>query len=137
MSKTLRENLDDIKTALETGLPALLITATLTQFDKYLSIPDNNPEERQLTVNPDRNTNVTTDLTRAFIIKAQLPGEPDNASYFDVIEPFIRANITPELLGLTNRVSIDSDFYPIDLNRTTSYIFFNIIFSSGLDDCED
>lgn len=133
----LRANLDTIKTTLETGLPALLTTAGLTQFNSYLSIPNNDSSKRQITVNPDRNNNNTSELTRAFIITVQLPREPDNASYFDVIEPFIRENITPELLGLTNRVSIDSDFYPIDLNRSTSYIFFNIVFSSELDDCED
>ena len=134
---SLKGNLDLIKTTLETGLPALLSTANLLNFESYLSIPDNDPQKRQLTVNPDRNNNVTSDLTRAFIIKAQLPRIPDNASYFDVIEPFIRENVTPELLGFQNRISIDSDFYPIDLNRTTSYIFFNITFTSSLDDCEN
>jgi len=133
----LKSNLDLIRDTLSNGLPALLTSANLDDFESYLSIPDNDSGKRQLVVYPDRNNNATDNLTTGFIIKAQLPRVADNASYFDVIEPFIRKNITPELLGYVNRVSIDSDFFPIDLDRSTSYIFFNIIYSSELDDCED
>lgn len=136
---SLRSELDLIKNTLEAGLPSLLSGASLSNFDEYRTKSPSEREKKSICVYLDNTLDNTLLFTRSFIIQVQLFRIDDDEAidYYDVITPFIKENITPELLGYVDRDKIEDDYYPIDGNTSTSFIFYSLTFNTDLDDCED
>jgi len=132
----IEDQINTIVTSFSTGLPALLTTAGLSNFESYNSGRELKSNSIELCVYADYSKDSTDRLERAFIVKAQLYGIDKSPEYFDVINKYIKSNIKPESIGFTNRDSIIADFMPAD-RQMTSYVFFSIIFSTELDDCEE
>jgi hypothetical protein len=134
---TLQEQLDYIKDTLEnpvTGLPPLLLAAGLPQFVTYSSHDTEELNTIEIGVYTDVVKDTTDNAMIAYIIKIQMYAEDLGVQYYDVINPFIRKNIKAGDLGYTNRDSLIADFWPLD-QRSTSYVYFSLVFSSELDDC--
>jgi hypothetical protein len=136
---TLKQRLILIKDTLEAGLPALLSTASLDDFASYRIKSPANRESLQLCVYPDVTTDITSSNSESYIIQAQLysKNSDEMVDYYDVIIPFIRGNITANLLSYERREKIDTEFFPLSGDSSTSFIFFSIVFETSLDDCEE
>ncbi|MCP4356046.1 MAG: hypothetical protein GY793_10575, partial [Proteobacteria bacterium] len=57
--------------------------------------------------------------------------------YHSIIKPFLEANLLGSVVGMTQRLSIESDLWPMDINKSAGFILYSVIFQTELDDCED
>jgi hypothetical protein len=119
-------------------LPALLSTASLDNFDEYNNGNVKRSDKKELCVLAATDGDVNEKASTLFIIKCQLYKVINEyIDYYDVIRDYINDNITPELLGYTIRTKLVGDFFPIDDNVNSSFVFFQLEFSHELDDCEE
>ena len=95
----IEDQINTIVTSFSTGLPALLTTAGLSNFESYNSGRELKSNSIELCVYADYSKDSTDRLERAFIVKAQLYGIDKSPEYFDVINKYIKSNIKPESIG--------------------------------------
>lgn len=125
-----------IKNLLSTNLPALLTTAGLPDFQEYLDKYPNDPNKRQIGIYYFQDDDDTNSLRSGFVIHLQLPRILDADDYHDVVYPYIRENLTADVVEMTVRESIESDIIISDMSGT-SIIGYFVLFSSDLDDCPE
>lgn len=124
-----------IRSACASGLPILLTTAGLDDLDQYLNKSPTKSDDNELAVYIDFDDNNVSDEQFQVIIQIQLSGQDKTQEYHSVIMPFLKSAITEDLVKMQVRDSIKSDHYPMPPNGGNSYIFYVILFSSELDDC--
>jgi len=124
-----------ISDLLAAGLPSLLATASLDNFDEYLNKSPLRIDDKELCVYIDFDDNTTDNKDFGVIIQTQLNGEDQVQEYHSVIMPFIESNLKGSTIGMVERVSIKSNVWPID-KHGTSYIYYEIEFTDMLDKCD-
>jgi hypothetical protein len=125
-----------IKTVFSTGLPALLSTAGLEDFDEYLNKSPLRSNDKELCVYIDFDDNGTDTKTFGVMIQAQLYGDDQVQEYHSVIMPFIEQFITADVVGYQTRMNISSDVFPMEPNGSSAFVFYMVSFESQIDDCE-
>jgi len=127
-----------IKDLLANNLPALLAayTPALDNFDEYLNKSPLRFEDKEICVYIDFEDNDTDNKRFGAIIQVQIFGEDQVQEYHSVIMPFLENNLTPDIVDMTERESIKSKIFPIDLDESTSFILYFVEFSQPLDKCD-
>ena len=127
-----------IKDLLANNLPALLAayTPALDNFDEYLNKSPLRFEDKEICVYIDFEDNDTDNKRFGAIIQVQIFGEDQVQEYHSVIMPFLENNLTPDIVDMTERESIKSKIFPIDLDESTSFILYFVEFSEPLDKCD-
>ena len=122
----------------EADLPTLFNAADLDNFDSYNNGDAKRSDAKELCVLAATDGDVNETASTLFIIKCQLYKVINSyVDYYDIIRDYINENITPDLLGYTIRTKLVGDFFPIDDNINSSFVFFQLEFSRELDDCEE
>ncbi len=134
---TAKEQVDSIRDLLFNNLPDLLQAENMLWFDDYLSRAPTDAEKRQIGVYIHTDDNNTDARTLGVIIQAQIVGEAKTLEYHSIIKPFLEANLLGSVVGMTQRLSIESDLWPMDINKSVGFILYSVIFQTELDDCED
>ena len=118
-----------------TGLPALFTTAGLDDMDEYKINQADDTRKKQACcyVGPERDGTDTHEVV--FILQFQLAAKVELTDYHDIIMPFVREFITPELLDYNTREGIEFEPWPADMSGT-AVLWYYIGFSEPLDDCD-
>jgi hypothetical protein len=117
------------------GLPSKLTTAGLENFAVYQNKIPNKADDLEVCVYLDYDDDDTDQAVLGILIQIQLYAKDENQEYHSVINPFLKKNITPELVGFETRQFIKSDHFPMD-NNGSAFIFYKIEFSKNLTDCD-
>lgn len=125
-----------IRATLAAGLPALLTTAGLDNFDQYRNKSPEKSDDKELCVYIDFDDNGTDVRSFGAIVQAQLYGDDQVQEYHSIIMPFVEENITADLVGYQERMNISSDVWPMEPNGSTAFIYYMISFQTELDDCQ-
>lgn len=126
-----------IRDRLAATLPAMLSSASLLNFEAYLDEPPRVAEERALCVYVVSETNTQDVHTASVMIQAQLYKVRDANAYHDVIMDAVVDELKPELVEYQNLESIESDVWPFSRNVSSSFLYYEITYSTDLDDCEE
>lgn len=122
---------------LAANLPALLSTAGLDNFAEYLNTSPLRADDSEICTYIITDDNDVLNDTFGVIMRVQLYGLDKDQEYHSVIKPFLDESLTGSVVGMTQRLSIKSDLYPMEINGQTAYILYEVIFNTELDDCED
>lgn len=125
-----------IRDLLSANLPALLATASLSDFDEYLNKSPLRVDDLEIAVYIDLDDDdVNTDMFQV-IIQVQIYKKDQVQEYHSVIKPFLQEFLIGSVVDMTQRMHIKSDVYPLDVNSSTSFIFYEVRFETKLDDCD-
>ena len=124
-----------IRDEAQSRLPALLAGAGLDDFDEYLNKSPLRSDDKEFCVYIDSDDNTTESRTFTVVVQCQIFKKDQAQDYHSVIMPFIEEYITAELIDYEYRDAIRSELWPMD-NRSTSFIFYGIVFISDSDDCD-
>ena len=125
-----------IRDLLSANLPALLGTASLDNFDEYLNKSPLRADDLEIAVYIDLDDNDVNTKMFQVIIQAQIHGKDEVQEYHSVIMPFLEEFLIGSVVDMTQRMHIKSDVYPLDVNSSTSFIFYEVRFETELDDCD-
>lgn len=126
-----------IRDLLSANLPDLLSTAGLDNFDEYRNKSPLRSDDNEICTYIITDDNEVNNDSFGVIIRAQIYGKDLDQEYHSVIKPFLESDLTGSVVGMTQRTSIKSDLYPMEINGSTAYILYSVIFDSELDDCDD
>ena len=125
-----------IMNTLSSVLPTLLSAEGLDDFDQYVNGIPKRSDDTELCIYTDFENDLTDNYDIGFIIQAQLYGKDTQEEYHEVIFKAIQDNITSTLVELQTRNAIESDLWPLDVETSTSYLYYSISFTQQLDDCD-
>ena len=123
-----------IKEYIETNLPALLVAAGLSPIDEYRNKTPLKNNDREICVYIDSDKNTKDGLEFSAIIQFQNSGADDVDEYHSVIFPLLEA-FDPEEIEMEERMSVEADIWPLDINSSNSYAVYIMVFRSWLDTC--
>ncbi len=121
----------------EAGLPSLLATATLDNFDRCRNKSPKQADDKELCVYIITDDDDVNTDSFGVIIQAQIYGDDQVQEYHSVIKPFLIENLTGAVVEMTQRMSLKSDIYPMEIMGSSGYILYSIIFETPLDGCDD
>ena len=127
-----------IRDLLSDNLPALLAgySPALDDFAEYLNKSPLRADDLEIAVYIDLDDDdVNTDMFQT-IIQVQTYGKDQIQEYHSVIKPFLKEFLIGSVVDMTQRMHIKSDVYPLDVNSSTSFIFYEVRFETELDDCD-
>jgi hypothetical protein len=127
-----------IKDYLEAIVPGLLTAAGLDDFDAYLDQRPDDERERQLCVYLAEGKDTTLMATEAFIVQAQLPREMNPDPYHNELWESAIKKFDPATVGMTSRDLTWLVWNPGEDTDggSTSFIYYEIVLSKELDDCD-
>lgn len=125
-----------IRDLLSANIPGLLTAASLENFDEYLNKSPLRGDDRELAVYIDSEINDVNTSSFQVVIQAQIYGKDQVQEYHSVIMPFLESDLTGEVVGMTQRVMIEAEIYPMEIKTSSSFIFYGVGFETELDDCD-
>lgn len=130
----------NIKNKLAEVLPAVLTAEGLEDFDEYVAGDPTSTGVKSLAVYFNESSNDTDLEVVSFLIQLQLYRVLSAATatlYKDVVGETILKYVQPSLAGMTMRSQVKADQFPVQEDVGTAFVFFDIVFSRDLDDCDD
>ena len=125
-----------IRDLFSNNLPDLLTDASLDNFDEYLNKSPLRSQDKELCVYIDFDDNDSDSYSFGVVIQAQLYGSDQVQEYHSVIMKFIEENIIGDTVGFTVRNNIAADIWPMDIERSTAFIYYSVGFMTRTDDCD-
>jgi hypothetical protein len=122
-----------VKNELAVRVPAILIAAGLPAMVEYVEGRPLRTTDNELAVYIGQGSDTTSEKNIQIIIQIQLVQIMDELPHKVEIGNIIEEYITPRLVNMVNRESIDFDNWPPDL-QGSAFVYFYITFSSELDD---
>lgn len=137
MQQTAEQIIHTVVSFLEAELPTKLSSQGLDNFVRYSEEPPLNLDDLELAMYLAEGSNSVNFADEAFIIQCQLSGVMNPVFYHTVIWETL-LQFSSAKVGFTTKRITYSAFYPGEASDggSSSYLIYEIGFSSELDDCE-
>jgi len=131
------ERTEAIKDLCESDLPALLDDAGLSNFDEYRNKTPLKSNDKELCVYIAEDMNSPSENKFLVLIQVQIYGNDEGQEYHSVIMPFLEQELTADIVEYTDRDSISADVWAMDVEKMTTFLWYEIEFTEDKDGCDD
>lgn len=131
------EMIENLKDYFAENVPVKITEAGLSlNIEDFLDYPPDQDDKRQFAVYLAEGEDSVSNNRDAFIVQVQLPGVIDVAKYHGAIWPLVRS-YNPKCVGHTTKDATWQVWYPGEIGGggSSSFIYYEMGFSSVLDDC--